>query len=102
MAGKSVPKAAKAKRKPEPLNPNSRMGEHIRELTAIQAHTDALALAVSGEGADGFRDDELSAILFDLEERLMHVRDGMKSLIGSHMLTARGEKKSAGKEASHG
>lgn len=80
MAGKSVAKAVKANRKPQPLEPNSRMGEHIKELTAIHAHTDALALAVAEAGADAFRDDELSAILFDLEERLMHVRDGFKSL----------------------
>jgi hypothetical protein len=56
------------------------MEKHIRELTAIHAHTDALALAVAEAGADAFRDNELTAILFDLEERLMHVRDGFASL----------------------
>ena len=64
-----------------PVDLNDRVGEYIRELTAIHAHMDALALAVAGEGAEAFRDHELSAILFDLEERLMHVRDALVSAI---------------------
>ncbi|OFW00148.1 MAG: hypothetical protein A3G20_05050 [Acidobacteria bacterium RIFCSPLOWO2_12_FULL_59_11] len=92
-----------SKRKAEPLDPNQCLGEHIRELTAIQAHTDALALACGKNGVDALRDNELTAILFDIEERLMHVRDGIQSLTNSNFLTARGEKKSgAGKAVHHG
>lgn len=99
MAGK---KSNTSTKKAEPRNPNERMGEHLRELTAIHAHTDALALALAGNAGEGFRDGELTAILFDIEERLMHVRDGIESLTDSNFL-ARGEKKhSAGKAVHHG
>ena len=58
-----------SKSKAPQISPIEQLGQHIRELTAIQAHTDALALAVPGKGE--FRDGELSAILFDLDERLI-------------------------------
>lgn len=67
-----------SKNKTAPADPYELMGIHIRELTAIHAHTDALALAIAGKGE--FRDGELTAILFDLEERLMHVRDGFAGM----------------------
>ncbi len=69
-----------SKSKTKPVDVNERTQGYIRELTALQAHADALALAVESHGAEGFRDNELSAALFDIEERLMYVRDGFASL----------------------
>ena len=89
-----------SKRKTEPLDPNRRMEEHIRELTAIHGHTDALALAIAGEGADALIDGTLSAVVFDLEERIRHVREGLAGLPSFPNSATEGEKKSrAGKEA---
>jgi len=56
------------------------LSEQVRELSAIQAQADAIALAVSGHGASAFRDNELSAALFDIESRLMRVRDWLEEL----------------------
>ena len=90
--------------KAEPLNPNDRMSEHLKELTAIHAHTDALALAIAGEGADTFTDGALSAVVFDLEERIRHVRDGLAGLPSFPNSATEGENKipPVGKDVQHG
>ena len=63
------------------VNLTKRLQGAVRELTAIHAHTDALALAVEAEG--NFRDGELATALFDLEERLLRVLNNIEALPAS-------------------